>query len=116
MWDKILNWKLLRGSHQFPGPAGGTCINEAAIVATGFEYREVKSADDCPPCFSRVIAGYAIRLNDSMPADLRQELLMPFVLRLAGTVDTHEKEIERAAYIAIQTIKRILPIAPGNRP
>jgi hypothetical protein len=31
-FDKILNWKLLRGSHYFPGPDGGTCVNEAAIV------------------------------------------------------------------------------------
>jgi hypothetical protein len=36
-FDKILNWKLQRGSHTFPGPDGGTCINEAAIVAAGFD-------------------------------------------------------------------------------
>jgi len=34
-WNKILNWKLLAGSHDFPGPDGGTCINEAAIDPTG---------------------------------------------------------------------------------
>lgn len=33
----ILNWTLKAGSHDFPGPDGGTCINEAAIVAAGFE-------------------------------------------------------------------------------
>jgi hypothetical protein len=32
----ILNWKLLPGSHKFPGPDGGTCINEAAVLACGF--------------------------------------------------------------------------------
>ena len=111
MFENILNWKLLNGSHDLPGPDGGTCINEAAIVAAGFKYRPVKSADDCPPCFSRVVAGYAIRLNDAMPDDLRQELLTPFVTRLAGTADTPEKEIERATHIAVQTIKRILPIS-----
>ena len=31
-FEHILNWKLLRGSHDFPG-------NEAAIVAAGFAYR-----------------------------------------------------------------------------
>jgi hypothetical protein len=36
MFETILNWKLLDGSHDFPGPDGGTCINEAAIVAAGF--------------------------------------------------------------------------------
>jgi hypothetical protein len=56
-----------------------------------------------------VIASYAIRLNDAMPDDQRQHLLMPFVTRLAGTADTPEKEIERARYIAIQTVKRIMP-------
>jgi hypothetical protein len=114
MFENILNWRLLSGSHKFPGPDGGTCVNEAAIVAAGFEYRAVRSAEDCPPCFSRVIADYAIRLNDAMPDGLRQELLTPFVTRLAGTADTPEKEIERARYIAIQTIKRLLPI--GLRP
>ena len=38
-FDHILNWRLLRGSHDFPGKDGGTCINEAAVVAAGFEYR-----------------------------------------------------------------------------
>jgi hypothetical protein len=30
MFNTILNWKLPEGSHDFPGPDGGTCINEAA--------------------------------------------------------------------------------------
>jgi len=38
-FDHILNWKLERGSHAVPGQDGGTCINEAAIVAAGFPYR-----------------------------------------------------------------------------
>ena len=32
-FDHILNWTLKPGSHTFPGQDGGTCINEAAIVA-----------------------------------------------------------------------------------
>jgi hypothetical protein len=110
-WNNILNWKLLKGSHDFPGPEGGTCINEAAIVAAGFEYRKVNNAVDCPPCFSRAIAAYAIGLNDRMPDDLRQELLAPFVTRLAGTADKPSVERERTEYISIQTVRRILPIA-----
>ena len=51
-FDHILNWKLLVGSHQFPGKDGGTCINEAAIVAAGFEYRRVHNVKDMPSCFS----------------------------------------------------------------
>lgn len=109
-FDHILNWRLKKGSHKFPGPDGGTCINEAAIVAAGFEYRRVHSAFECPPCFSRVISSYAIGLNDSMPDELRQELLMPFVLRLADTMKTDEIEIRRAQLIVLRTVQRILPI------
>src|SRR6266576_6839419 len=94
----------------FPGPDGGTCINEAAIVAAGLSYRAIGSAEDCPPCFSRPIAGYALQLNDYMPDNARQELLMPYVVRLAGTADTPEVEARRVAHIVLQTVKRILPI------
>src|SRR5215207_91857 len=47
-FDHILNWKLKEGSHPFPGKDGGTCINEAALVAAGFEYRPVRSVEDMP--------------------------------------------------------------------
>ena len=108
-WNHILNWELLSGSHNFPGPDGGTCINEAAIVAAGFKYKIVKSADDCPPCFSKVISSYLIGLNDSMPHDLRQELLMPFVVRLSGTADSADIEEIRIQYIITEIVKKILP-------
>ena len=58
-FDHILNWKLLRGSHDFPGPKGGTCINEAAVVACGLPYQRIGSvegnaelllAPDLPAC------------------------------------------------------------------
>jgi hypothetical protein len=47
-FDHILNWKLKHGSHPFPGKDGGTCINEAALVAAGFEYRPVPRVEDMP--------------------------------------------------------------------
>ena len=47
-FDHILNWKLQPGSHPFPGKEGGTCINEAAIVAAGFEYQPVRRSRTCP--------------------------------------------------------------------
>lgn len=109
MFDYIINWSLKSGSHPFPGPDGGTCINEAAIVAAGFEYREIKSAEDCPPCFSRPIAAYALQCNDRMDNTTRNELLMPFVTRLAGTADTPEVERARVEYMVIETVRRILP-------
>jgi hypothetical protein len=96
-FDQILNWKLLAGSHPFPGPDGGTCINEAAIVACGFLYQPVASVDCMPKCFSRPICALAMRLNDDA-TDAQRQRLMPFVTRLV-CADTPEVERERGRYI-----------------
>jgi hypothetical protein len=96
-FDPILHWRLKRGSHAFPGPDGGTCINEAAIVAAGFPYQRVITPADMPACFSRPICGLAMVLNDEADNDERQRLL-PFVTRLA-CADTLEVEQARAKYI-----------------
>ncbi|GJE01309.1 hypothetical protein [Methylobacterium isbiliense] len=107
-FDHILNWRLLPGSHAFPGPDGGTCINEAAVVAAGLPYREIRSSADCPPCFSPPLAAYALGLNDAMP-DAERPRLMAFVLRLSGSADDPQVEAERTAYLTLQTVRRILP-------
>jgi hypothetical protein len=104
-----LGWKLKGGSHVFPGPDGGTCINEAAIIARGFEYRQVNGPQDFPPCFSRVIGLYALELNDQIEdVNMRTELLMPFVVRLAGTKDKPSVELKRAKFLAIERERRYL--------
>jgi hypothetical protein len=97
-FDHILNWKLKRGSHLFPGQDGGTCINEAAIVAADFPYQPVYAVEDMPDCFSRPICALAMQLNDEASNEERQ-LLLPFVTRLA-CVDTAEVEQQRNVYIA----------------
>jgi hypothetical protein len=104
-FDTILNWKLKRGSHPFPGPDGGTCINEAAIVAAGFPYRRVRSVYNMPACFSRPICRLALDLNDWASDEERQQLL-PFVTRLA-CADTAEVEQKREAYIAFRIRYRL---------
>ncbi|GJD91068.1 hypothetical protein BHAOGJBA_4615 [Methylobacterium hispanicum] len=106
-FDHILNWRLLAGSHPFPGPDGGTCINEAAIVAAGLPYRAIRSSADCPPCFSPPLAAYALGLNDAMP-DSERPRLMAFVLRLSGSADRPEVEAARTAYLAEASIRLIL--------
>jgi hypothetical protein len=93
----LLNWKLKQGSHAFPGPDGGTCINEAALVVAGFEYRPIYAAEHMPECFSRPICRLAMRLNDRAKNEERQRLL-PYVARLA-CADTPEIERKRKAYI-----------------
>src|SRR5215212_5985299 len=97
-FDYILNWTLKQGSHVFPGKDGGTCINEAAIVAAGFPYRPVRSVQDMPECFSRPICALAMQLNDEAE-DTERQLLLLFVDRLA-CADTPEVEREREVYIA----------------
>ena len=97
-FDHILNWKLKQGSHAFPGRDGGTCINEAAIVAAGFPHQSVRSVQDMPECFSRPICALAMQLNDEAD-DAERQLLLPFVTRLA-CADTPEVEMEREVYIA----------------
>ncbi len=106
-FDHILNWRLLAGSHPFPGPDGGTCINEAAIVAAGLPYRAIRSSADCPPCFSQPLAAYALGLNDAMP-DAERPRLMAFVLRLSGSADRLEIEAERTAHLARESVRRVL--------
>ena len=96
-FDHLLNWKLKRGPHRFPGEDGGTCINEAALVAAGFEHTSIHAATDMPACFSRPICQLAMFLNDNSTDDQRQRLL-PYVTRLA-CADTPEVEELRATYI-----------------
>lgn len=107
-FDHILNWRLLAGSHAFPGPDGGTCINEAAIVAAGLPYRAITRTEDCPPCFSRPLAAYALGLNDAMP-DHERGRLLAFVMRLSGSADAPAIEAERIAFLARESVRRILP-------
>jgi len=97
---KILDWKLLDGSHDFPGSDGGTCINEAAIVAAGFKYRKVGGVSDLPPCFSPVLGGILISLNDAMDNTDRQQLI-EFVTKLPGSKDTLKVEKDRLCYIIL---------------
>ena len=104
-FDHILNWKLKAGSHPFPGPDGGTCINEAALVAMGFAYRPVRRVEDMPSCFSRPICRFAMLLNDEVSDDERQRLL-PYVTRLA-CADTPKVEREREVYIWSRMTKHV---------
>ena len=104
-FDHLLNWRLKAGSHPFPGPDGGTCINEAALVAAGFEYRPIRRVEDMPDCFSRPICRLAMRLNDEA-SDADRQRLLPFVTRLA-CADTLEVERQRAVYIAARANHRV---------
>ncbi len=100
-FDHLLNWKLKAGSHPFPGKDGGTCINEAALVAAGFEYKPIRSVQQMPECFSRPICQLAMLVNDQA-SDADRQCLLPYVTRLA-CADAPEVEARRAAYIQCHT-------------
>jgi hypothetical protein len=108
-FNHILNWKLLVGSHKFPGKDGGTCVNEAAIVAAGFAYQAVRNVNQMPKCFSRPICQLAMALNDEAKDAGRQRLLC-FVTRLA-CADTDEIEQQRQTYIS----SRVTPFMSLDR-
>jgi len=112
-FDHVLNWRLKAGSHTFPGRDGGTCINEAALVAAGFEYKPIRAADEMPDCFSRPICRFAMLLNDHACDEDRQRLL-PYVTRLA-CADTPEVEKARAAYINRHTHACYRSVYPFGR-
>ena len=90
----LLDWRLLTGSHEWPGPDGGTCINEAAIVVAGFHYSPVGGPEDFPPCFSTELGMLLLSLNDAL-SDERRQKLMRFVLRLPGSKDVAKVERRR---------------------
>jgi hypothetical protein len=96
--NNLLTWKLLSGSHEWPGPDGGTCINEAAIVAAGFRYRPVCGAESLPSNFSSEMGVLLLSLNDTL-GDKRRQKLMQFVLRLPGSKDTARVERRRCRHV-----------------
>jgi hypothetical protein len=81
-FQPLANFRLARGSHKQPNKDGNICVNEAAVIAAGFEYRAVRDVSCLPDCFSRPVSDYAIYLNDLMLHRVRNELLMPFVTQL----------------------------------
>ena len=96
--QSLLDWKLLMGSHEWPGPDGGTCINEAAIVVAGFHYSPVGGPEDFPPCFSTELGMLLLSLNDAL-SDERRQRLMRFVLRLPGSKDVAKVERRRCRFL-----------------
>lgn len=106
-----IDWQLKPGSHEFPGPDGGTCINEAALVVAGFAYREVTSIKDLPESFCPVISQYALTLNDSMPEGALLNRLRPFAARLSGSSDGRRVAEHRAAELALRAARDFAPLA-----
>jgi hypothetical protein len=107
-FQQLANFRLAKGCHKQPNARGDICLMEAAAIAAGFAHRPVIDASSLPRCFSVPLSDYAIHVNDMMPAWLRNELLMSFVTRLAGTADRPAVEAERTEFIVIATARRIV--------
>jgi len=107
-YQQLANFRLARGSHKQPNKGGNICVNEAAVIAAGFQYREIRDVSCLPDCFSRPVSEYAIYLNDFMMHRVRNELLVPFITRLPGTSDAPWVEEERARLIVVETVRRIV--------
>ena len=107
-FQQLANFRLARGSHKQPNKDGNICVNEAAVIVAGFQYREIRDVSCLPDCFSRPVSEYAIYLNDFMMHRVRNELLAPFVTRLPGTSDAPWIEEQRARLIVVETVRRIV--------
>src|SRR5919106_839196 len=107
-FQQLANFRLARGSHKQPNKDGNICVNEAAVIVAGFQYREIRDVSCLPDCFSRPVSEYAIYLNDFMMHQVRNELLVPFITRLSGTSDAPWVEEERARLIVVETVRRIV--------
>src|SRR5260370_20686952 len=91
-FQQLANFRLARGSHKQPNKGGNICVNEAAVIAAGFQYREIRDISCLPDCFSRPVSEYAIYLNDFMMHLVRNELLVRFITGLPGTSDAPWRE------------------------
>ena len=110
-FKSLTTWQLEHGSHEFPGPHGGTCINEAALVVAGLAYREVTSVADLPESFCPVVSQYALTLNDALPEGELLNRLLPFAMRLSGSSNGRRTAGVRSAYLALQAATAFAPLA-----
>ena len=59
-FQQLANFRLARGSHKQPNKGGNICVNEAAVIAAGFQYREIRDVSCLPDCFSRPVSEFGI--------------------------------------------------------
>lgn len=101
-FTSIPQLELSVGEH--PTPEEGVCFYEAVAFFAGEPH------SDRPKCACPVLTAYGISLNDNMPDDLRNRLLIPMIGRVAGTRD-ESSERARAEFLAMWAVNKILPLA-----
>jgi hypothetical protein len=100
-FSQIDEVRLDRGQHS--SPEAGMCFMEMVAFFAGEKH------SDQPKCACPVLGAYGIRLNDSMPDDVRDRLLKPLVPLIAGTADKASEQ-QRAEFLAMWAVNRVLPI------
>ena len=93
--------KLKNGAHQ--EQQRQFCVMEAVAYVAGEPH------SDAPKCASRVVARFAMRLNDRWD-DKQRQALKPFVLRIAGTAADNATELRRAFMCADWAVRELAPI------
>ena len=95
-------------THELPkglGSEEAACSVAAINLALTGELK-----DDIPPCMSRVIGKWIIRIQDAMPADMRNSQEWKSLLPLAaGTGREHEHEQERRKIIVNWLWETVMP-------
>ncbi|WP_439539512.1 hypothetical protein [Sphingomonas sp.] len=93
---------LAPGAHRTP--EDGLCFMEMVAWFAGEEH------SDRPKCACPVLGSYGMSVNDGLPADVRDRLLKPLVPLIAGTRGTVHDEINRASFLAMWTVNRVMPV------
>ena len=105
-FSRITEVRLAEGGHK--NPNDGLCFMEMAAWFAGEKH------SDKPECACPVLGAYGIRLNDSMPDDVRDRLLKPLVPMIVGTRDKGS-EVKRAEFLAMWATNKVLPIILRER-
>lgn len=92
---------LARGRHE--RPEHGLCLMELVAWIAGEKH------SDRPVCACPALTAYGRRLNDLMPGEWRDELLLPIAPMLVGTVDLVGQH-KRTEHLVMTLIREILPL------
>lgn len=91
--------RLGKGKHK--RPEDGMCIMECVAYLAGERH------SDCPSCACPEITKYAIALNDAL-RDKERQVLLPFVLRIAGSKASEWVSCQRVCMILDWAIHVVL--------
>lgn len=103
-----LPFRLDPGDHSLD-ESGYLCVNEAAIVAAGLEFNSVQETDDLPRCFSQVLGGFLLEVNDAAGSRaVRHQILESYVRRMYASRGTAAQERLRLVVFAKALAARLL--------